>query len=145
MRVRATDGYIPTSLLAQIGANVKGMDRARKFRQAAIAYLHVGVLYEGAAFAMWRAGLLPERMGPAWLWMLAGAGITALVMWGLWRWQRPWIAVTVWVIHALRVPTLIAGAFFPRDGQALAPGFYLTALVVVTINLWMLARAAWDV
>jgi len=136
---------ISNHLLAQNETNIKTMDRTRKFRQAAIAYLHVGVLYEGAAFAMWRGGLLPERMGPAWLWMLLGAGITGLVVWGLWHWQRPWIAVVVWVIHALRVPTLIRGAFVSPETQTLAPEFYLTALVVVTINLWMLARAAWDI
>jgi hypothetical protein len=121
------------------------MDRSTKFRQAAMAYLHVGVLYEGAAFAMWRRGILPPRMGPGWIWMLLGAAVTALVIWGLWRWQNVWFARGVWVVHALRVPTLIAGAFFPAEAARLGPGFYLTALIVVVINLWMLARAAWDV
>lgn len=121
------------------------MDRSGKFRQAAIAYLHVGILYEGAAFAMWRHGLLPTRMGPPLLWMLLGTAITAFVVWGLWHWQHVWFARVVWIIHALRVPTLITGAFFPRVEQRLEPAFYLTALVVVVINLWMLARAAWDV
>jgi len=121
------------------------MDRATKFRQAAIAYLHVGVLYEGAAFAMWRHGTLPSGRGPAWLWMSIGGGIVALVVWGLWRWQKVWLARVVWVVHAARVPILIGGAFFPTAQQRVSPGFYLTALVVVMINLWMLARAAWDV
>ena len=121
------------------------MDRSAKFRQAAMAYLHVGILYEGAAFAMWRRDALPADRGPAWLWLVAGAAITALVVWGLWRWQNAWFARAVWLIHALRVPTLIGGAFFPREHARLAPEFYLTALVVVIVNLWMLARAAWDV
>jgi len=119
-------------------------DRSQKFRQAAIAYLHVGVLYEGAAWAMWRRGVLPVRMGPGWLWMLIGAAITAGVIWGLWRWQHVWFARVVWGIHALRVPALIGGAFFPVETARLSPGFYLVALVIVVINLWMLARAAWD-
>lgn len=118
--------------------------RDQKFRQAAFAYLHVGILYEGAAYAMWRRGLLPAGRGSGPLWMLIGAGIVALVVWGLWHWRKPWIAQTVWVIHALRVPTLITATFFPLDGARLPPVFYGTALLVVMINLWMLARAGWD-
>ncbi|MEE8061247.1 MAG: hypothetical protein V3T16_05435 [Gemmatimonadales bacterium] len=118
--------------------------RERKFRQAAFVYLHVGILYEGAAWQMWRQGLLPERMGPGWIWMLAGAAITALVFVGLWYWQNVWLARIIWAIGALRVPTLIGGAFFPTADQRLGPSFYGTALVVVMINLWMLARAGWD-
>jgi hypothetical protein len=76
--------------------------------------------------------------------MLLGAAIVAGVFWGLWRWQNAWLARVVWFIGALRVPTLIAGAFLPNPDQRLAPAFYGTALVVVMINLWMLARAGWD-
>jgi len=118
--------------------------RAKKFRQAAWVYLHVGVLYEGATFAMWRRGLLPEGRGPGWLWMLVGAGIVAAVVWGLWRWQNVWVPRVVWVIAALRIPVLIGNTFFPEPGQGLSPAFYGTALAVVMINLWMLARAGWD-
>ena len=118
--------------------------RQQKFRQAAFVYLHVGILYEGAAFQMWREGLLPEGMGPGWVWMLAGAVITGLVFWGLWHWQNVWLARVVWLIGALRVPTLIGAAFIPSADQRLTPAFYGTALVVVMINLWMLARAGWD-
>lgn len=128
------------------------MDRAVKFRQAAIAYLHLGLLYEGAAWIMWRRGLLPARQ-PAWLWagwfwMLVGAAVVAIVVWGLWKWQNVWFARLLWVIGAARIPTLIGGAFFPRIESRLGPHgptFYLVALVVVLINLWFLARAAWDV
>jgi hypothetical protein len=121
------------------------MNRAEKFRQAAFAYLLVGVLYEGAAYAMWQRGILPPGRGPGWLWMLVGAAIVSLVVWGLWKWQNVWFARVIWVIHALRVPTLIGHAFFPTSDQRIAAGFYLTALVVVVANLWMLGRAAWDV
>ena len=43
-----------------------------------------------------------------------------------------------------RVPALIGGAFFPAAGEAIPPSFYMFALVVVLANLWMLARAGWD-
>ena len=118
--------------------------RDRKFRQAAIVYLHVGILYEGAALQMWRDGMLPQRMGPGWVWLLAGAVITAIVVWGLWSWKNAWFARAVWLIGTLRVPTLIGGAFFPAADQRLGPAFYGVALLVVVINLLMLARAGWD-
>ncbi len=119
--------------------------RALKFRQAAMAYVHVGLLYEFAVVAMWQAGLLPDTRGPIALWLLLGAAIVGLVVWGLWSWQNAWFARVLWLIHSLRLPALIGGAFFPGPEARLAPGFYLTALVVVVANLWMLARAGWDV
>lgn len=118
--------------------------REQKFRQAAVAYLHVGILYEGAAIAMYRRDLLPDRFGPPLVWLLLGTGIVAVVVWGLWQWQNVWFARVVWLVHALRVPTLIGGAFFPLEGHRLSPAFYGTALLVVVVNLWMLARASWD-
>ena len=39
---------------------------------------------------------------------------------------------------------LINGAFFAGADERVVPAFYLTAIVVVMINLWMLARAGWD-
>lgn len=119
--------------------------RAVKFRQAAFVYLHVAILYEAAAYAMWRRNLLPSTsLGPAWLWFLIGAAVALLVFFALLRWQNVWFAGVVWAIHSLRLPTLIKGAFFPDAGHLIAPGFYWTAIVVVMINLWMLARAIWD-
>ncbi|HEX9582277.1 MAG TPA: hypothetical protein VF970_14330 [Gemmatimonadales bacterium] len=118
--------------------------RTRKFRQAAFVYLHLGLLYEGATFAMWRRGLLPEGRGAGGLWMLIGAAIVAAVFWGLWRWQSVWVARGVWLIAALRIPTLIGHTFFPGVDQRLPAVFYGTALLVVMINLWSLARAGWD-
>jgi hypothetical protein len=118
--------------------------REQKFRQAAFVYLHVGILYEGAAFQMWRQGMLPERMGPGWIWLVAGPVIVGVVFWALWKHHNVWVARVVWAIAALRVPTLIGGAFLPTPDQRLAPVFYGTALLVVMINLAMLARAGWD-
>jgi hypothetical protein len=118
--------------------------RATKFRQAAFVYLHVALLYEAAALAMMRRGMLPSRFGPPWIWMLAGAVVAALVFLGLSRWQNAWFARGVWAIHGLRIPALVSGAFFADEATRMSSGFYLTALVVVMINLWMLARAGWD-
>jgi len=118
--------------------------RERKFRQAAFVYLHVGLLYEFGVLVFWRQGLHAGARGGVWLWLAAGAAIVALIFWGLWRWQKPWIARLVWVVHALRLPALIQGAFFPEAARLVPPSFYLAALAIVLVNLWMLARAGWD-
>lgn len=119
-------------------------ERTRKFRQAAFVYLHVGLLYEFTVYVLWRGGLLPEGRGPGWLWLLVGAAILAVVFWGLWSWRNVWFARIIWGLHALRLPALLEGAFFAVDPGLLPSGFYLTALFVVLVNLWMLARAGWD-
>lgn len=118
--------------------------RDRKFRQAAFVYLHVGLLYEFAVVAIWRAGVLSDARGPIPLWLALGAAIVALVFWGLWSWRNAWFARAVWALHALRLPALLEGAFVPDPGASLPPSFYLTALVVVLVNLGALARAGWD-
>lgn len=123
--------------------------RETRFRQAAIVYLHVGILYEAAVFVFWRQGILPEARGPAWLWLLIGAFLAGSISYALWRWQRTWLALLIWALHTLRLPPLIEGAFFGTahtgtDVAAIPSAFYLTALVVVLINLAMLARAGFD-
>jgi hypothetical protein len=118
--------------------------RQAKFRQAAFVYLHVAILYEAAAYVMWRQGLLPIRFGPGWLWLLIGGAVAAGVVYALLRWQNVWFARAVWLVHGLRLPGLIDGAFFAGEEARMVPAFYLTAIVVVVVNLWMLARAAWD-
>jgi len=118
--------------------------RTRKFRQAAFFYLMVGILYTGAVWAMAGAGILPAERGPVQLWIVFGVAIVAFVFWGLWWWQNAWVARVVFVLHALRVPALIENAWFPSPDAAIPPSFYMTALLVVVINLWMLARAGWD-
>lgn len=129
---------------AQFGSTSPVDRRAAKFRQAAFVYLHVAILYEAAGLAMMRRGMLPSRFGPPWIWMLAGVVVAALVFVGLVRWQNVWFARAVWAIHGLRVPALVSGAFFADEATRMSSAFYLTALVVVVINLWMLARAGWD-
>jgi hypothetical protein len=118
---------------------------ARKFRQAAFAYLHVGLLYEFSVYAMWRAGLLANVPGHPALWLAIGATFVGIVFWALWFRQNRWVARVVWGIHGLRLPALIEGAFLrPAGDGAVPPDFYLLAIVIIIINLWMLARAGWD-
>ncbi|MFW6079875.1 MAG: hypothetical protein ACODAE_09650 [Gemmatimonadota bacterium] len=118
--------------------------RDRKFRQAAFVYLHVGLLYEFAVWAMWRAGAMPETRGPIALWLLVGAAIIAAIFAALWYWRNVWVARAVWALHALRLPALIGGAFFPAADAAVPPDFYLAAIPIVLVNLGFLARAGWD-
>jgi hypothetical protein len=118
--------------------------RQTKFRQAAFVYLHVAILYEATAYAMLRSGLLPSRLGAPWIWLVGGAAVAALIFVGLYRWRNVWFARTIWGVHGLRLPTLIGGAFFPAQDVITPPAFYITAMVVVVINMWMLARAGWD-
>jgi hypothetical protein len=132
---------LPTAAQAPSGSAA----RATKFRQAAFVYLHVAILYESAAYAMWRANMLPaSRMGPGWLWMLLGAAVAIVVFFGLLRWQNVVFARVVWAVHAMRLPALMGYAFISTMEGAMTRAFYVTAIVAVTINLWMLARAAWD-
>jgi hypothetical protein len=119
--------------------------RAKKFRQAAFVYLHVAILYESAAYAMWRANMLPaSRVGPGWLWLVLGAVVALVVFFGLLRWQNVIFARVVWAVHALRLPALMGWAFVSTMEGGMTRAFYVTAIIAVTINLWMLARAAWD-
>jgi hypothetical protein len=124
---------------------VRAVARATKFRQAAFVYLHVAILYESAAYAMWRANMLPSsRLGPAWLWLVVGGVVGFAVFFILLRWQNATFARVIWALHALRLPALVKGAFITTVQSPMPRAFYITAIVVVTINLWMLARAAWD-
>jgi hypothetical protein len=118
--------------------------RTRKFRLAAFAYLHVGLLYESIVYVVWRRDLIPESRAPfVILSLLGGAAIVALVFWLLWFRKSVWTARIVWAVHALRLPTLVKGAFFD-PGHGFPPQLYTAALIVVLINLAFLARAGWD-
>src|SRR5262245_29855823 len=85
--------------------------RTLKFRQAALVYLHVAILYEAAVYAMWRHGILPDDRGPVWLWLILGGAVAGAIFVGLLRWQNVILARVIWVLHALRLPSLISSAF----------------------------------
>ena len=118
--------------------------RVAKFRQAGFVYLHVAILYEAAVYSMHDAGALPLRLGPPWAWLIAGAALAAFGFVGLYFWRNVWFARILWGLNGMRTPALIGGAFFASPDTLTPPTFYLTALVVVVVNLWMLARAGWD-
>lgn len=119
-------------------------ERSAKFRQAAFVYLHLGLLYEATVWSVYQAGAMSRVPGPMGLWLVAGGVIVALVFWGLWSRQNPWVARLVWLLGIIRLPTLVRGAFLPSMESALSPAFYAAALIVVLVNLWFLARAGWD-
>lgn len=119
-------------------------ERAAKFRLAAVVYLHYAVLYEIGAYALWQRELFPETRGPEAVWFLAGAAIAAVVVWALWWGRWTWFAHAVWVLLALRLPTLMEGAFL-GGGLEIPPALYLAAGLVVLVTMAAIARAAWDV
>src|SRR5215470_17749082 len=98
--------------------------RAQKFRQAAIAYLHVIVLYEAFAYRELKDGLMPTNHGPPLVWMVAGAVIGGLIVWGLWHSQNVWLARLVWLVHGLRLPAMIENAFI-SEPSPVKPGLYV--------------------
>ena len=119
-------------------------ERRRKFKQAAFYYLHTGVLYESAVLEMARRGLLEDQGGIPWIWLFAGAVIVAFVFWSLWSRQSTWVARIIWGLGLFRLPALIGGGFFPDPQTQIPTDFFLIGLFVVLGNLWLLARAGWD-
>ncbi len=121
--------------------------RAKKFRQAAFAYVHVGMLLEIGVYVMWREGLVAAtRVGPAWLWLFVIVPlIVGAVAVGLYHWQNEWFARVIWLLHFGRLPSLVQLAFVTGgEHGVLRPGFWVAGIIVVVANLWMLARAGWD-
>lgn len=119
--------------------------RSRKYRQAAIVYLHYAVLYWIGARVLLERGLFPETRGPEWVWLyVLGIGVPVAVVAALWWWQNRWFARVLWAVVALRLPTLMEGAFLPKPDQQIGPGFYLAAGLVVLVVMAALARAGWD-
>lgn len=119
--------------------------REQKFRQAAMFYLLVGVVYEGAVWVAWRHGFAPVDRGPVWLWLVIGAVVLGLIVWGLWVWQNVWFARVLWAFNAVRLVGLMGSAFVPTVERGFSPAFYQMEAALILINLWMLARAGWDV
>lgn len=119
-------------------------ERASKFRQAATFYLLVGVVYEGAVLVAWRSGFAPTDRGPVALWLAIGALVLGAIIWGLWAWRNPWLPRVLLVFNAGRVIAVMAPAFVSGAGRGFTPAFYQLETVMLLINMWMLARAGWD-
>jgi len=117
----------------------------QKFRQAAFVYLHAAILREASAYEMWRAGLLPfSPLGSPLPWLIAGAAVATLVFFGILRWQNVIFVRVVWALDAVLLFPLIRYAFFAGADRPIPRSFYVVGIAVITITLWMLARAAWD-
>src|SRR5206468_10207139 len=84
-----------------------------------------------------------SKLGSPALWLIIGAIVALAVFFALLYWRNLTFIRVIWAVHALRLPPLIAGAFFRAKPQPMTEAFYITAIVVVVINLWMLARAGW--
>lgn len=124
-----------------------------KYRQAAIYYVFLAVLYDGAVWQMAQHGLLGRETpgGPTWLYLVVGALIAAAVFYFLWFRENRWVARIVAVLSTGRLVYLIPDAFLtihpePMDGSpyAMTRAFYIAAFVVVALNVWLMARAGWD-
>ena len=70
--------------------------RTKKFEQAAFVYLYVAILYESTVYVMFDANILPVRLGPPIIWLIAGGLIALSVFLGLYFWKNVWIARTIW-------------------------------------------------
>ncbi|MEO2158670.1 MAG: hypothetical protein ABGX31_04955 [bacterium] len=46
-------------------------ERTKKFEQAAFVYLYVAILYESTVYVMFDANILPVRLGPPIIWLIA--------------------------------------------------------------------------
>lgn len=117
-------------------------NRPAKFRQAAFVYLHVTVLYEATIFMTWQQGML--HRGPPLAWLIGGVVLGGGLSYALYRWHNPWLPRAIWALNIFRLPALLKHAFVVEVAGQLSPAFYLTALVVIVTNMWMLARAGWD-
>lgn len=124
-----------------------------KHRQAAAYYLLLAILYDGAVWQMAQHGLLGRDTpgGPTWLYFVVGTLIAAAVFYFLWFRENRWVARVVAVAGAVRLVAMIDEAFLklhpaPVGGSpyAISRAFWVAAFVIVAINVWLMARAGWD-
>lgn len=121
------------------------MTRDHKFRQAAMFYVLVGLVYEASVFVAWREGFAPTDRGPPWLFLFVIAPLVlGFIVWGLWSWRNVWLARVLVGFNAVRVVAVFGPGFVPDLERNLSPAFYQLETVLLLANLWMLARAGWD-
>lgn len=107
-------------------------------------YLLMGVVYEGAVLIAWRNGFAPTDRGPVGLWLVVGAVVLGAIVWGLWTWRNVWLPRVLLVFNAGRVIAVMGPAFVLEAERGFSPAFYQLETVMLLINMWMLARAGWD-
>jgi hypothetical protein len=78
------------------------------------------------------------------LWLVVGALVLGAIVWGLWVWKHPWVARVLLAFNAIRVVGVMGPAFVSGPERGLTPAFYQLETVLLLINMWMLARAGWD-
>lgn len=127
--------------------------RTLKYRQAAAYYLWLAALYDGAVWQLQQHGVLGRATpgGPTWLYLVAGAIIAAVVFYFLWFRENRWVARVVAIASTVRLVAILDEAFLklhpsPVDGSpyAISRAFWIAAFVIVAINVWLMARAGWD-
>lgn len=113
------------------------LERARKYRQAAIVYFGYGVLYMARILALgtrsdWNLhGYSPVVAG---LFIFLGAVIAIGFPYIVWRQVR-------WFTIALAIAVFLRSVYlFSQANDA----FFLGPFLVASVTAWMLARAAWD-
>lgn len=109
-------------------------------------YLLVGLIYEASVFVAWREGFAPTHRGPPWLFLFVLAPLVlGFIVWGLWSWRNRWLARVLFVFNGVRVIFVFGPGFVPALERNLSPAFYQLETVLLLANMWMLARAGWDV
>jgi hypothetical protein len=141
-------------LFSFFGTSMDGPSAStRKYRQAAAYYVLLAALYDGAVWQLQQHGLLGRATpgGPTWVYLVAGALIAAAVFYFLWFRENRWVARVVAVAGTVRLVALMDDAFLkvqtaPVDASAyvISRAFYIAAFVIVAINVWLMARAGWD-
>lgn len=127
---------------------------ASKYRDAALAYLAYGLLYEGYAIYALYLREIPMAMPQQELFLGLGLLFTLLFPYLVYRGTR-WFTRLLVVLVGLRTLALVAalagaevGVLFRGElallRQMSSPGVYWGALAVTLGTLYLLARAGWD-
>lgn len=122
--------------------------RARKYQQAAVAYLVYGVIYLAGAIYLGRMGRGPE--GSVW-WYLVGAAIALGLPYLIWN-QYTWVTRILSLLVLLRAVALARIAMrggteavpLPWGGDMATWQGAILFMLVAAITGVLLARAGWE-
>lgn len=130
--------------------------KLNKFKQAALAYLIYGIIYEGfTIYSIFTRGLPPWVSFPtASIFLLAGALITVIFPYLIFREYVLFTKIVVILVglRALALIIIIIGlplpSFYEREFFFLkrmsSHEVYIFALVVTLLTMFFVARAGWD-